>query len=56
MIKIGDRIRTKCGSSKNPVWIYGTVTATHKDDPNLYRVEWGGGGYDYLYDFEMEVI
>lgn len=56
MIKIGDKVRTKCGSSLNPYWVYGVVTATHKDDNNLYKVEYGGGSYDYLYDFEMEGI
>lgn len=48
---IGTRVRTRCGSSKNPYQEYGTITVV---DGTMYKVEWDNGGYDYQCDFELE--
>ena len=53
MKAIGTRVRTHCGSPKNPYWEYGTITAI---DDAMYKVEWDNGGYDYQCDFELEEV
>lgn len=55
----GTRVRTRCGGTEMGYWWdYGTVAvAVDCDHGNTeYRVNWDGGGYDYLCDFELEVV
>lgn len=58
MFKVGDKIKTRCGSPSEPYWEYGTITATKitEDGDTLYKVSWDDNSYDYLYDFEMETV
>ena len=54
MKTIGTRVKTRCGSHENPYWEYGIITDII--DADTYKVEWDGGGYDYLCDFELEEV
>lgn len=57
MLKIGTRVRTWTGTRENPVYIYGTVAGHHETaEETLCKVDWDGGGYDYLGDYELETV
>ena len=56
--QIGDKVRTMCGTWGNPTWAYGRIAAIVGEENGnpQFRVVYDGedGGYDYLYDFEIE--
>lgn len=53
---IGDRVKTYEGTPANPEYVYATITATTIDADGyiMYCLSYDGGGYDYMYDFEIE--
>lgn len=59
MLKPNTQVRTWIGTREDPQYIYGTIAGTIIE-PNtqelLYKVEWDGGGFDYLGDYELEVV
>lgn len=52
MFNLGMKVKTKCGSYESPYYVHGVITDTEGE---LFKVEWDDGGYDYCYDFELEV-
>lgn len=59
MLNPGTRVRTRCGGHEVGYrWEYGTIACAVDYDHgnNEYRVNWDDGGYDYLFDFELEVV
>lgn len=54
--QIGNRVRTKVGSFDNPEYVYANIAAIIANDNGniLYRLNYDEGGYDYMYDFEIE--
>lgn len=59
MLNPGTRVRTRCGGPEvGYYWVYGTITATMDDGygATLCRVDGDEGGYDCLYDYELEVV
>lgn len=59
MLTIGTYVRTWCGTRDNKYYVYGTIVDTiylKATDELLYQVQWDEGGFDYLGDYELEVV
>lgn len=57
MFELNMEVKTKCGYFDNPYYAYGKIAEIVSVDDGcvLYKIDWNEGGYDYLYDFELEV-
>ena len=58
-MKNGTKVRTIVGSRDARYYIYSTIAGTYIE-PNthelLYKVQWNEGGFDYLGDYELELV
>lgn len=60
MLKPSTQVRTLNGGKLCGYWYaYGTIAGTYTE-PNthelLYKVEWNEGDFDYLGDYELELV